>query len=125
MPPSDSGTDRLGISVAGRLRRNRKITSTTSATASSNSNSTSATEARIVSVRSLKMLISSAGGISATTLGSSFLTASATWITLAPGWRWMFRISDGVLFAQAARFLFSGAMITVATSAKCTGAAFR
>ena len=29
VPTSDSGTDRLGMMVAGRLRRNRKITSTT------------------------------------------------------------------------------------------------
>src|SRR5476649_188899 len=33
VPISDSGTDRLGMIVAGTLRRNRKITSTTSATA--------------------------------------------------------------------------------------------
>ncbi len=100
------------------------MTRTTSTTASVSSNSTSATDARMVWVRSLKMLISRVGGMSAMTLGSSVLTASATWMTLAPGWRWMFKISDGVPFAHAARFLFSGAMTTRATSDKCTGAAF-
>ena len=50
-PISESGTDRLGISVAEKLRRNRKITITTSAMASISSNCTSWTEARIVVVR--------------------------------------------------------------------------
>ena len=49
----ESGTDRLGMKVAGRLRRKRKITSTTSTTASTSSNSTSRTEARMVLVRSV------------------------------------------------------------------------
>ncbi len=57
-PTSDSGTDRLGMIVAGMLRRNRKITSTTSPTASDSSNSTSSTEARIVVVRSVSGVIS-------------------------------------------------------------------
>jgi hypothetical protein len=66
------------MTVAGHVRRNTKMTKTTRITASINSNSTSVTEARMVCVRSLRMLISSAGGMSAVTLGSSFLTPSAT-----------------------------------------------
>ena len=62
VPTSDSGTDRLGMIVAGRLRRNRKITSTTSATARPSSNSTSATEARMVVVRSVSTATSTAAG---------------------------------------------------------------
>ena len=62
VPTSDSGTDRLGMIVAGRLRRNRKITSTTRTTASPSSNSTSATEARMVVVRSVSTATSIAGG---------------------------------------------------------------
>ncbi len=58
VPTSESGTDRLGITVAGILRRNRKITSTTSATASASSNSTSLTEARMVLVRSVTVVMS-------------------------------------------------------------------
>ena len=54
VPTSDSGTERLGMMVPGSVRRNRKITSTTRATARPSSNSTSATEARIVTVRSLR-----------------------------------------------------------------------
>ena len=46
VPTSDSGTDRLGMTVAGTLRRNTKITSTTRPIESSSSSSTSVTEAR-------------------------------------------------------------------------------
>ena len=63
VPISDSGTDRLGMIVAGMLRRNRKITSTTSATASDSSNSTSLTEARMVLVRSDSTVTSTLAGI--------------------------------------------------------------
>src|ERR1700728_4320053 len=62
VPTRDRGTDRLGMIVAGRLRRNRKITRTTSATARPSSNSTSATEARIVVVRSVSTATFTAPG---------------------------------------------------------------
>ncbi len=85
VPTSDSGTDRLGMMVAGRLRRNRKITATTSATDRPSSNSTSDTEALIVVVRSVSTATSMAAGIVACNCGSSALMVSTTWITLAPG----------------------------------------
>ncbi len=78
VPTSDSGTDRLGMIVAGRLRRNRKITTTTSATASASSNSTSETEARIVMVRSVSTATSTADGSVACNCGSSRLMVSTT-----------------------------------------------
>src|SRR3954454_9953321 len=62
VPTSESGTDRLGITVAGRLRRKTKITATTSPTASASSICTSRTEARIVTVRSVSGSTSAAGG---------------------------------------------------------------
>src|SRR5438552_10909489 len=62
VPTSDKGTDRLGITVADAVRRNRKITRTTSTTARPSSNSTAATEARIVVVRSVSTATSTAGG---------------------------------------------------------------
>jgi len=52
VPTMDRGRARLGIAVAGRLRRNRKITSTTRPSAMSSVVSTSCTEARIDSERS-------------------------------------------------------------------------
>ena len=65
-PISDSGTDRLGMIVAGMLRRNRKMTITTRPTASASSNSTSSTEARIVIVRSVSGFTVIAAGSEAT-----------------------------------------------------------
>src|SRR6185437_13535088 len=100
VPTSDSGTDRLGMMVAGILRRNRKITSTTRMTASDSSNSTSWTEARMVLVRSVRIETSTAAGSDADSAGSSFLMRSTTWITFAPGWRWMLRMMPGVVFTQ-------------------------
>ncbi len=51
VPTSESGTAMLGIIVAERLRRNRKMTITTSPMVSRSSNSTSFTEARMATVR--------------------------------------------------------------------------
>ncbi len=52
VPMIDIGSARLGIRVAERLRRKRKITMTTSASASSRLNCTSRTDSRIDCVRS-------------------------------------------------------------------------
>ena len=49
---SDIGTARLGMTVAERLRRNRKITITTRATVSLSVNFTSFTDARMDCERS-------------------------------------------------------------------------
>src|ERR1700732_4003600 len=103
VPTSDKGTDRLGMMVAGRVRRNKKITTTTSATASASSNSTSATEARMVIVRSLSTSTLTAAGRFATIVGNRRLIVSTTSITFAPGWRRMLRIMGGVVFSQGAR----------------------
>ena len=59
----------LGISVARTLRRNRKITTTTSTMVISRVISTSRTEARMVWVRSARMLTLIAGGMSASQAG--------------------------------------------------------
>ena len=87
VPTSDSGTAMLGIIVAAKLRRNRKMTMTTSATVSINSNCTSETEARIVVVRSVRMLTCTALGRVVVNCGSNCLTRSTTEMMLAPGWR--------------------------------------
>src|SRR6202171_1754233 len=82
VPTSDKGTDRLGMMVAGRVRRNKKITRTTSATASASSNSTSATDARMVVVRSLSTSTLTAAGRFAMIVGKRRLIVSTTLITL-------------------------------------------
>ena len=81
------GKAKLGIRVAERLRRKRKITITTSASASSRVNSTSSTDWRMVTERSNSTSIETPAGTSARNVGSSFFTASTTWIVLVPGWR--------------------------------------
>ena len=122
VPTSDSGTEKLGMIVAGRLRRNRKITSTTSTTASISSNWTSSTEARTVMVRSVSVVTSTAAGIDAVSCGSIALTRSTTSMTFAPGWRWIFMTIAGVVSFHAASLLFSTPSITSATSVRWIGA---
>ncbi len=65
VPTRASGTVTLGMIVAQRLRRKRKITITTRAIVSIRVNCTSFTEARIVVVRSVRMSALIAGGIAA------------------------------------------------------------
>ena len=125
VPTSESGTDRLGIRVADGLRRNTKITATTRTTARPSSNSTSATEARIVVVRSVSTATSTAGGNAARNCGNSAWMRSTTSMTLAPGWRWMLRMTASVRFIQPASFVFSAPSTAFATSANRTGAPLR
>src|SRR2546427_3212101 len=62
VPISETGTEMLGMMVAGRLRRNTKITATTSATASTSSKAASLTEARIMPVESCATVTSMPAG---------------------------------------------------------------
>ena len=87
VPTSESGTDRLGMTVARRFRRNRNITITTNPTASVSSNWTSSIEARIVVVRSVNTVTWTEDGRPAVHCGSRVLMLSTTLMTLAPGWR--------------------------------------
>ena len=72
-PSRASGTVMLGMIVAQRFRKKTKITITTSAMVSASVNSTSRTEARMVVVRSERMLTWMVGGIEACKLDSSAL----------------------------------------------------
>ena len=69
---------------------------------------TSSTAARIVSVRSLMILILIVGGIAAISFGSSALIRSTVSMTLAPGCLKMTRNTPRSPFAHAARLLSSG-----------------
>src|SRR5919201_259125 len=62
VPTIDNGTARLGMIVADRLRRNRKITMTTSAMVSMSVNCTSCTDSRIATDRSYTTLRFTAAG---------------------------------------------------------------
>ena len=125
VPTSDSGTATLGIMVADRLRKNKNITITTKPTDNSNSNSTSCTEARMVWVRSVRMVTLTAGGSVDCNAGNSCLMRSTTSMTFAPGWRWTLIISASDSLPHAASLLFSAPSTTLATSAKRTGAPLR
>ncbi|CAB5723950.1 Uncharacterised protein [Delftia tsuruhatensis] len=129
VPISDSGTAKLGISVAEALRRNTKITATTRAMASISSSCMSSTEARMVTVRSVSTCTSSEAGSVSLSWGSRALMRSTVSITLAPGWRRMLRITpareppSGVP-AQAARRVFSASSTVWAMSDRRTGRPF-
>ncbi len=97
VPTRARGTAMPAMAVAAKFCRNTKMTATTSTTASISSSSTSWTEARIVLVRSVITATCTPGGMDCLSCGSSACTRSTTLMTLAPGWRWMFRITAGVI----------------------------
>ena len=84
-PSNDSTMVTAGTSVAHRLRRNSRTTSTTSTTVRASVNSTSKTEARMVVVRSRTVSIRIAAGMLAVSLGSSDFMCSTVPMMLAPG----------------------------------------
>src|SRR5713101_2852310 len=107
VPTMEIGTAMRVMIVAARLRRKRNMTMTTSATVRTSVNWTSATDARMVVVRSVKVVISMEDGSEALSWGSRRLMRSTTAMMLAPGWRWMFTMTAGLVFIQAANFTFS------------------
>ena len=85
VPSSDSGTTMAGTRVLRQSRKNANVTSVTSKIEAIRLISTSRNEARMVVVRSIKILSLIEAGIDACRNGSSALTASTVSITLAPG----------------------------------------
>ena len=85
-------------------------------------NSTSSTLARTVSVRSLRMATWMPWGRLASSWGRSAFTRSATWMTLAPGWRWTLRMIARCSSAQPASCAFSTESTGWATSCSRSGA---
>ncbi len=124
VPTMEMGTATLGMMVAVSRRRNRNMTRTTRATVRISVNCASATEARMVVVRSVRVVISIDAGSEALSCGMSRLIRSTTAMMLAPGWRWMFTMTAGLSFIHAACLTFSTPSITSATSTIRTGAPF-
>src|SRR4051812_6032484 len=115
----------LGMTVAQTLRRKTKITITTRATVRSRVNWTSRTEARIVWVRSLKVVTWIAGGIAAVSWGRAAMILSTVAMTLAPGCLKMIRKMPGLPSAQAAWVLSWGALTAVPMSRTRSGLPLR
>ncbi len=124
VPTSESGTAMLGISVARTFRKKRKMTAMTSEMVMTSVRSTSSTDARTVSVRSVRILTLIPCGSDDCSCGRSAFTRSATWMTLAPGCRWTFRMMARFSFAQPASCAFSTPSTTPATSPRRTGEPF-
>src|SRR5208283_6168061 len=93
---SDNGTAKLGITVAHKVRKNKKMTMITRHTVSIIVNCTSWTAARITNERSETRSILTEGGIDSLRRGIHLLIVSTSWIVLAPAWRWIARPSAGV-----------------------------
>ena len=103
VPTIDIGSARLGMSVADRLRRNRKITSTTSASASTSVNCTSWTDSRIDAERSKQDVELDAGReLRAELRAAACGCASTTSTVFVPGWRWMASTMPRLSLNQAA-----------------------
>jgi len=87
VPTIEIGRAILGITVAERLRKKRKITITTSTVARNKLNFTSLTEARTFCEASSTINRWMEGGSTAVNCGRSCFTPSTTSIVFAPGCR--------------------------------------
>src|SRR4030042_6805335 len=98
VPTMDMGSARLGMTVAEKFRRKRKITMITRPRANSRVNWTSFTDSRMVAERSYRVTICTDAGTWFRMLGSNLLMESTTSMVLVPGWRWVARTrARGVL----------------------------
>ena len=79
----------------------------------------------MVLVRSVMIETWTPAGRDSSSCGSSCFTRSTTPMTLAPGWRWMFMITAGVVSFSAPSWVFSDDCTTSATSARRIGAPLR
>ena len=111
--------------VADNERRKRKITITTSPMVNISVNWTSLTEARMVSVRSVRIWILIDAGIVTCNWGRMALMLSTTAMMFAPGCRCTFMMTAGVRFIHAACMVFSEPSMMSATSDMRIGAPLR
>ncbi len=122
---NDSGTARLGITVAQIVRRKTKITMTTSPIVSIIVNCTSCTAARTTSERSDTISTFTEGGTASSSFGIIFLIVSTSSMMLVPACFWIASPSPGVWKYQAPIRLFCTPSTTSATSFSRTGAPLR
>ena len=87
VPMMENGRARLGITVADKFRRKRKMTSTTRHSVMSNVVWTSFTDWWIETERSYRVLIWTDAGSCGARLATVAFAASATCTVFVPGWR--------------------------------------
>ncbi len=121
----ETGTATEGMSVALKLRRNRKTTAVTSVTAITSVSSVSLSDCRIVVLRSMAMVTLTSAGIAASSCGSSAFTLSIVSMMLAPGWRNRMISTDGWPLDSPRLRTSSTESSTSATSDNCTAAPLR
>ena len=120
LPASDSGTVTAAARVGTRRRMNTSTTSSTRAQEISSEAWTSATLARMVWVRSDRMVSSTSGGIQLRSSGSTDLMRSTVSITLASPVLLICSRIAGWVPSQAARRILATPSITSATSPRRT-----
>src|SRR3954469_6055622 len=129
VPTKDMGSAMLGMMVAERFRRNRKMTSTTSMTVSLSVNLTSSTEARIDCERSYKTSTWTDAGISDFIESITARMEFTTLTVFVPGWRKTERLMERVavsgVMSHAAVLSFSTLSTTAPKSLSRTGAPLR
>src|SRR2546421_12831558 len=85
----ENGSDRLGMIVAERFFRNRKMTSTTRHSVMKSVSCTSFTDCLIETDRSYSVFTSTDAGSCEESDATIDFTASATCTVFVPGWRWI------------------------------------
>ena len=118
----ENGSERLGMTVAERFLRNRKITITTSASVMSSVSCTSLTDCRIETDRSYSVLTSTDAGSCAPSAPTVAFTRSATCTVFVPGWRWIASTIARLPSYQLALRESCTSSSTRATSSSRTGA---
>ena len=121
VPARASGTVTLAMNVGQKRRRKRNITRMTRAMLKSRENWTSSTEARIVTVRSLKATSLMAGGSQRSSWGRAARIWSTVSMTLAPACFCTIRRTALLVPAQPASRSFSTPSTTRPTASRRSG----
>ena len=124
VPARESGTVMLAMNVGHARRRKRNTTMTTSAMLMSSEVCTSSTEARIVTVRSLRMSSFTLGGIHFSTCGKTWRMRSTVSMTFASGCLKTTSKTAGFVPCQPPSFVFSTSSTTFASELSRTGVPF-
>src|SRR3989442_15365215 len=120
----ENGRARLGMTVADRFLRNRKITITTRHSVTSSVTCTSLTDWWMETERSYSVLTSTDAGSWPESEATVAFTASATCTVFVPGWRWIARTMARLPSYQLALRECGTSSSPRATSWSRTGAPF-